>query len=275
LGGETDRQGLKKALGDFMKGLDFKSVAPAGEISEEEEEEVDEDDEEEGSGVSSFDSEDEEEEDDDEEEDEEEEEEAEEEEESEEEPEPVVVAPVKTKETKAEKAKEKPVVAKPEPVVDNLGAKVGFVVCVYCKSANQQDVPATPIWTALLPPLAEPATPLEPVPQFQLQGLRSKANALLENLSPLSRAGSSSDAAFISQILTSGTHQDKLSALVLIVRESPIHAVKELNRLRGMTGFKEDGTVGGGGNKDQRVAVIKALADWWTTGGGKEGSKLR
>jgi ribosomal protein L30/L7E len=108
-----------------------------------------------------------------------------------------------------------------------------------------------------------------------LQGLRSKANALLENLSPLSRAGSSSDAAFISQILTSGTHQDKLSALVLIVRESPIHAVKELNRLRGMMGFKEDGTVGGGGNKDQRVAVIKALADWWTTGGGKDGSKLR
>lgn len=141
--------------------------------------------------------------------------------------------------------------------------------------ADKKDVPATPIWTALLPPLSEPATPLEPVPQFQLQGLRSKANALLENLSPLSRAGSSSDAAFISQILTSGTHQDKLSALVLIVRESPIHAVKELNRLRGMMGFKEDGTVGGGGNKDQRVAVIKALADWWTTGGGKDGSKLR
>jgi ribosome biogenesis protein MAK21 len=42
-----------------------------------------------------------------------------------------------------------------------------------------------------------------------------------------------------------------------------------------MMGFKEDGTVGGGGNKDQRVAVIKALADWWTTGGGKETGKLR
>jgi ribosome biogenesis protein MAK21 len=42
-----------------------------------------------------------------------------------------------------------------------------------------------------------------------------------------------------------------------------------------MTGWKEDGTTGGGGNKDQRVAVLKALADWWVTGGGKENGKLK
>lgn len=136
-------------------------------------------------------------------------------------------------------------------------------------------MPATPVWTSLVPELAPSQQTLEPIQTFKLQGLRSKANNLLENLNPLSRAGSSSDAAFITQILQSGTHQDKLSALVLLVRESPIHAVKELNRLRGMMGFKEDGTIGGGGNKDQKVAVIKALADWWTTGGGKESGKLR
>jgi len=51
--------------------------------------------------------------------------------------------------------------------------------------------------------------------------------------------------------------------------------VKELSRLRSMTGWKEDGTTGGGGNKDQRVAVLKALADWWVTGGGKENGKLK
>ena len=251
-----------------MKGLDFKSVAPDGAASESEEEEVDEDEEEE---VSSFDSEEEDEED---EEEDDEEEDDEEEEESEEEPEPVVAPPVKAKAEK-QKEKEKPAAVKPE--VDNFGAKVSLTMISTFRTARLtfQDVPATPIWTSLLPPLSEPTKPLEPVPVFQLQGLRSKANALLENLSPLSRAGSSSDAAFISQILTSGTHQDKLSALVLIVRESPIHAVKELNRLRGMMGFKEDGTVGGGGNKDQRVAVIKALADWWTTGGGKDGGKLK
>lgn len=114
----ADVQGLKKALGDFMKGLDFKSVAPDGAVSEEEEEDDEEDEEEgEGSEVSSFDS-DEEEEEDDEDEDEEEDEEDE-EEESEEEPEPVVAAAVKTK---VEKPKEKSVAVKPE--VDNLGAKV-------------------------------------------------------------------------------------------------------------------------------------------------------
>jgi ribosome biogenesis protein MAK21 len=43
-----------------------------------------------------------------------------------------------------------------------------------------------------------------------------------------------------------------------------------------MAGWKEDGTTsGGGGNKDQRVAVMKALADWWVTGGGKETGKLK
>lgn len=102
-----------------------------------------------------------------------------------------------------------------------------------------------------------------------------KGERLLAELPPLSRKSSSADAAFLNQILTSGTHQDKLSALVLLVRESPIHAVKDLSRLRGMMGVKEDGTMGGGGNKDQRVAVCNALVDWWVSGGGKENGKLR
>jgi ribosome biogenesis protein MAK21 len=63
--------------------------------------------------------------------------------------------------------------------------------------------------------------------------------------------------------------------LILLVRESPIHAVKELNRLRYMTGWKEDGSTSGGGNKDQRIAAMKALADWWISGGGKENAKLK
>lgn len=138
-----------------------------------------------------------------------------------------------------------------------------------------QVVPAAPVWTSLAPPISASSQPLEPVATFKLAGLRNKANQLLENLPPISRAGSSSDTAFINQILQNGTHQDKLSALILLVRESPIHAVKELGRLRSMTGWKEDGTMGGGGNKDQRIAVVKALADWWVTGGGKESGKLR
>jgi ribosome biogenesis protein MAK21 len=131
------------------------------------------------------------------------------------------------------------------------------------------------VWTTLLPDLPSLPNPLPALPQAKLANLRSRGTMLLENLPALSRASSSSDAAFISQVLQSGTHQDKLAALILLVRESPIHAVKELSRLRSMTGWKEDGSTGGGGNKDQRVAVIKALADWWVSGGGKEKGKLR
>jgi ribosome biogenesis protein MAK21 len=113
----ADEQGLKKALGDFMKGLDFKSVAPDGAVSEEEEEEEDEDaEEEDGSDVSSFDSGDEEEEDD----------------EDEEEPEPLVAAPVKAK---AEKPKDKPVVVQPE--VDNFGAKVSLSAETFTRTLTQ------------------------------------------------------------------------------------------------------------------------------------------
>lgn len=60
-----------------------------------------------------------------------------------------------------------------------------------------------------------------------------------------------------------------------MIRDSPLHAVKELSRLRAMAGWKEEAIGTGGGNKDQRLAVVKALADWWVTGGGKESGKLR
>jgi ribosome biogenesis protein MAK21 len=135
-------------------------------------------------------------------------------------------------------------------------------------------VPAAPSWTSLIPELPPLAQPLEPIAPFAYNGLRIRAEKLLRDLPALTRANSSSDAVFIAQILQSGTHQDKLSALILLVRESPIHAVRELERLRSMAGWKEDG-VGGGGGRDERVATMRALADWWVSGGGKEAGKLR
>ncbi|KAK8849739.1 hypothetical protein IAR55_005074 [Kwoniella newhampshirensis] len=242
---------LKKELGDFMKGLDFSTFKDAadvevGEVESGSSEEVDSEEEE----------------DDDEEESEEEEkvdeehaeEDKEEDEEEEADDEPAEMETPKVAVAELEQAK-------PTGPVD-------------LDSTSGTNVPAAPSWPSLAPPLP-PLTSTPPPPSgHHLNELRQRANRLLETLPPLARAGSSSDAAFINQILTSGTYQDKLSALVLLVRESPIHAVKELNRLRTMAGWKEDG-IGGGGNKDQRVAVMKALADWWVSGGGKEQGKLR
>lgn len=119
-----------------------------------------------------------------------------------------------------------------------------------------------------------PSKPLGKAPHSKINSLRMRADQLLRDLPKPKRAGSSSDTAFISQILSSGTHQDKLSALVLLIRESPIHAVSELERMRAMAGWR-DGAPHAGGGRDERLATVRALADWWTTGGGKENGKLK
>ncbi|WVQ74310.1 hypothetical protein IAR50_003908 [Cryptococcus sp. DSM 104548] len=254
--GPSDKD-LKKELGDFMKGLDFGSieVAPVDsseEASDEsgEEEEESEEGEDDGEEEEEAHEGDEDEEEDDEED---EEESAEEAEEAEEATKPTDVPPAKSlKESLTPKAA--PAASDPD-------------------STSGVNVPASTSWPALIPAL-EPVASLPKLGPHDLNNLRQRATNLLENLPALHRSSSSADKAFITQILQSGTHQDKLSALVLIVRESPVHGVKELEKLRGMAGWKEDG-IGGGGNKDQRVAVVKALADWWVFGGGKQAGKLR
>jgi ribosome biogenesis protein MAK21 len=118
---------LKKALGDFMKGLDFKSVAPDTGVSDEDDDEEEEDVSE---GESTGDDEDEEDEDEDEEEDEDDEEDDEEEEEEEDESEmeaaieaPVARAAVQEK-PKAEKVA-KP--AEPKAEIDITSGKVSQI----------------------------------------------------------------------------------------------------------------------------------------------------
>ncbi|WWC65915.1 uncharacterized protein I303_108537 [Kwoniella dejecticola CBS 10117] len=256
----VDEKSLKKELGDFMKGLDFGAVdvpeAESEDENEEEEDDEEEDDEEDEDQQDSEDSEEDEEasEEDEDESDESDEEDQEDEDEDEEPPVPAVQPKKITTQAADPKAS----------TVDQ-------------DSSSATNVPASSSWTSLLPPLAPLDTPPRPITGHAFNELKQKAFNLLDNLPPLNRASSTSDQAFIAQILQSGTHQDKLSALVLLVRESPVHAMKELNRLRYMAGWKEDGTVGqgSGGNKDQRVAVIKALADWWVNGGGKPAGKLK
>ncbi|RXK37999.1 ribosome biogenesis protein MAK21 [Tremella mesenterica] len=251
--GKSSEKDVKQALKEFMKGLDFGNV-PAEEGTEDSEGEID--------AESSNDDEDvEEEEEQDDEIDHPEGEEAEEEEEEEEEQESV--------------EKEKPRAPVKAPAAPEKPKKVATDEQVDRSPTSGSTVPAAPSWPSLVPPLPTPSAPLKPLPASKLNTLRQLANHLLDTLTPLNKSSSSSDAAFISQILQSGTHQDKLAALILLVRESPVHAVKELNRLRAMAGWKEGAIGVGGGNNDQRVAVLKALADWWITGGGKESGKLK
>ncbi|EIW71398.1 hypothetical protein TREMEDRAFT_67745 [Tremella mesenterica DSM 1558] len=252
--GKNSEKDVKQALKEFMKGLDFGNV-PAEEVSEDSEGEVD--------AESSNDDEDveEEEEQDDEIDHPEAEEEEQDDDDDDDEQESV--------------EKEKPRASVKAPAAPEKPKKVATDEKVDRSPTSGSTVPAAPSWPSLVPPLPTPSAPLKPLPASKLNTLRQRANHLLDTLTPLNKSSSSSDAAFISQILQSGTHQDKLAALILLVRESPVHAVKELNRLRAMAGWKEDAVGAGGGNNDQRVAVLKALADWWITGGGKESGKLK
>ncbi|ORX37639.1 CBF/Mak21 family-domain-containing protein [Kockovaella imperatae] len=260
----ADEKSLRKALGEFMKTLDLPNVAPVSDtVADKDEDDSDVNESDDDDVESAEEDEDEEDDDDD---DEEEEEDAEDLLENE----MVALAPNAPRERRVSEPK----MAAPtvEKVTSSNKGVLGKPVDVDQSSATR--VPAATSWSSLFTPPPPLTKPLGPIPLGKLNTLRQKAQGFLDNLPPLNRASSSSDAAFISQILQSGTHQDKLSALVLLVRESPMHAVKELNRLRNMAGWKEDG-LGGGGNKDQRIAVLKALADWWISGGGKESGKLK
>lgn len=146
----------------------------------------------------------------------------------------------------------------------------------------------------------------EPLPPFRLAGLQSRVNTLLSEFRTAVTSGtagaqgkgkgasknsatfgkSTADAAFLRQVLQDGTHQDKLSALILLVRESPLHRMDELERLRIMAGGKQfdasdagssthSAVKGAGGGREERIAVLRALADWWVSGGGKETGKLK
>jgi ribosome biogenesis protein MAK21 len=115
--------------------------------------------------------------------------------------------------------------------------------------------------------------------QTSLSYLSTKSTQLLESLPTSNKAptlgGSKSDANFLSQILKSGTQADKLSALILLVQGDPLRNLSALDGLRAMTGYKkEDGTVGRMGGREERIGVVRAIADWWN-GGGAPNRKLR
>ncbi|CDZ98031.1 CAATT-binding transcription factor/60S ribosomal subunit biogenesis protein [Phaffia rhodozyma] len=129
------------------------------------------------------------------------------------------------------------------------------------------DLPALPE-TDSLPPLSAPL----------LSTLTTRSLSLLESLptsQPSPAMSSKADSSFLSQILKSGTQADKLSALILLVQGDPLRNVTALEGLRAMLGYKkEDGTIGRMGGREERVSVLRAVADWWT-GGGSPPRKLR
>ncbi|KAG8839448.1 hypothetical protein FRC18_010928 [Serendipita sp. 400] len=81
-----------------------------------------------------------------------------------------------------------------------------------------------------------------------------------------STGASSSDAAFLSRVLSSGTLSDRLSALTLMVQASPVHNIRALEGLKALAMKK--------GGKGEGLKGVRAIVDWWIGGGAPE-RKLR
>ncbi|KAF5378151.1 hypothetical protein D9615_007633 [Tricholomella constricta] len=130
------------------------------------------------------------------------------------------------------------------------------------------------LWHTATPPLAPPQTPLPLITPDQLSSLTQKASDLhyadIRTFQTSSSSNSSSsEANFLSKIISSGTLSDRLSALTLLVQSSPIHNTKALETLKGMA---ERGK--GKGGREESLKALRCIVDWWV-GGGAPDRKLK
>ncbi|THH28825.1 hypothetical protein EUX98_g5360 [Antrodiella citrinella] len=160
---------------------------------------------------------------------------------------------------------EKPRIADPPPSLPSAplpkGTKIVF--------------PAGPQWYLAAPPLSPQASPLLSPSASQLASLTERAanilkkDAELYQSSAVSTGHSSSDSHFLNTILSQGTLSDRLSALTLLVQGSPVHNIKALETLKGMS---ERGR--GKGGREEGLKAMRCIIDWWV-GGGAPNRKLK
>lgn len=99
------------------------------------------------------------------------------------------------------------------------------------------------------------------LPRHLLDKIRQYAMTLLEKenqmYTQIQQMSASSSHKFYSTIMTSGTLNDKISALTLAVQESPVHNIKALENLVGLSKKR---------SRAQAVEVLRALKDLFSQG---------
>ncbi len=113
---------------------------------------------------------------------------------------------------------------------------------------------------ASLPALPESTDTAHPIERPVMDRVRQYAISLLEadnSHYPSSHHTSSSSSQFYSAIMTSGTLSDKVSALTLVVQESPVHNMKAMESLLSLARKRSRG---------QAIDVLKALKDLMAQG---------
>ncbi|KAI9841745.1 MAG: hypothetical protein M1837_000406 [Sclerophora amabilis] len=113
-----------------------------------------------------------------------------------------------------------------------------------------------PDWhNAPLPGLPSPEKDLSNLPQELVQSIHKHALSLLQSENDnysSSHLSSSASHRFLSTIMSSGTLSDKISALTLVVQESPLHTMKPFENLLGLAKKRSRG---------QAVTALGALKD--------------
>ncbi|KAI9677086.1 MAG: hypothetical protein M1817_006925 [Caeruleum heppii] len=113
-----------------------------------------------------------------------------------------------------------------------------------------------PDWHATeLPPIPASTSKSASLPQELLTNVQQHAVSLLQddnNVYSASHFSSTTSNKFMSTIMSSGTLSDKISALTLVVQESPLHAMKPLENLLNLARKRSRG---------QAVTALGALKD--------------
>ncbi|BFZ64904.1 RNA-binding ribosome biosynthesis protein mak21 [Saitoella coloradoensis] len=113
-----------------------------------------------------------------------------------------------------------------------------------------------PEWHTYPLPILTP--PTQSLPQRTLDTLYEKAKGLLQTENETysnSASKSSSDRQFLATVMKSGTLNDKVSALTLVIQESPLHATRTLDTLLGMSRKR---------SRNEAVQSVGALKDLLT-----------
>ncbi|KIW06759.1 uncharacterized protein PV09_02449 [Verruconis gallopava] len=112
-----------------------------------------------------------------------------------------------------------------------------------------------PDWHAAeLPPLPAVEDPKPPNPDV-VQALHDHANTLLErecSRYAAANAEKNSSAKFMKELMNTGTLEDKVSALTLVIQESPLHNVKAFESLLSLAGKR---------SRNHAIMALSALKD--------------
>lgn len=101
---------------------------------------------------------------------------------------------------------------------------------------------------------------VQPIPQDAIQSLHAYGVELLESDNKVYSAANVSSSAsnkFMSSIMSSGTLEDKISALTLMVQESPLHTMKSLDALLNLAKKK---------SRNQALMALAAIKDLFAQG---------